>query len=68
LPLPRTRADREKTGDSRKSIEERYPSREAYIGRIALAALALVEQGYLLADDVPAVIQRAAAHYDWATR
>jgi hypothetical protein len=68
LPLPRTRADREKTGDSRKSIEERYPSRADYIGRIALAALALVEQGYLLADDVPAVIQRAAAHYDWATR
>jgi hypothetical protein len=68
LPLPRTRADREKTGDSRTSIEERYPSRHDYIGRIALVALELVEQGYLLAEDVPAVIHRAAAHYDWATR
>ncbi len=65
LPLPRTRADREKTGDGRKSIAERYASREDYIGRISLAALALVEQGYLLAEDLPAVIQRAAAHYDW---
>ena len=68
LPLPRTRAERDKTDDSRKSIAERYASREDYIGRIALAALALVEQGYLLAEDVPAVIQRATAHYDWATR
>jgi hypothetical protein len=68
LPLPRTRADREKSGDSRKSIAERYASRDEYIGRIALAALALVDERYLLADDVPGVIQRAAAHYDWATR
>lgn len=68
LPLPKTRAARERSGDSRKSIEERYASREDYIGRISLAAVALVEQGYLLAEDVPGVIQRAAAHYEWATR
>jgi hypothetical protein len=68
LPLPRTKADREKSGDSRRSIEERYASREDYVGRISLAALTLVEQGFLLADDVPTLIQRAAAHFDWATR
>ena len=68
LPLPRTRAEREKTGDSRKSIAERYASREDYIGRISLAALELVRDRLLLEEDVPAVIQRAVAHYDWATR
>ncbi|HET9705216.1 MAG TPA: alpha/beta hydrolase domain-containing protein [Vicinamibacterales bacterium] len=68
LPLPRTRAEREKTGDSRKSIAERYASREDYIGRISLAALELVRDRFLLEEDVPAVIQRAVAHYDWATR
>lgn len=67
LPLPRTRAERESSGDSRRSIEERYASREDYLGRIALAAVALVDEGYLLPEDVPAILQRAAAHYDWAT-
>ena len=68
LPLPKTRADRERTKDARRSIAERYASKDSYVGRIALAALALVEQGFLLADDAPGVIQRAAAHYDWAIR
>ena len=43
LPLPRTRADRERTGDSRLSIEERYASKQAYLDRIAAAARELVE-------------------------
>ena len=68
LPLPKTRADRERTKDSRRSIAERYSSKDNYVGRIALAAVALVEQGFLLADDVPGVIQRASAHFDWATK
>ncbi len=68
LPLPRTRADREKSGDSRKAIDERYASREDYLGRISLAAVALVDQGYLLAEDVPQIIQRAITHFDWAVK
>ena len=68
LPLPRTRADREKSGDSRRSIEERYASKEDYLGRIALAAVGLADGGYLLPEDVPQIIQRAASHYEWATR
>ena len=67
-PLPRTAADRTSTGDSRPSIQERYASREDYLGRIALAAVALVRDRYLLAEDVPDMLTRAAAHYDWATR
>jgi hypothetical protein len=68
LPLPRTKSEREKTGDSRKSIDERYASKEDYLGRIALSAVGLVDEGYLLPEDVPPIIQRASAHYDWATR
>jgi hypothetical protein len=65
-PLPRTRADRERTGDSRRSIEERYASREDYLGRISIAALALVDERYLLPDDMAEMVRQAAAHYDWA--
>ncbi len=68
LPLPGTRADRERTGDRRKSIAERYTSREDYLGRISLAAVELVDEGFLLAEDVPAVIQRARVHFEWASR
>src|SRR5687767_8451243 len=68
LPLPRTKAARDRSNDSRQSIEERHMSREDYLGRIALAAVALVEERYLLAEDVPAIIERARAHYEWATR
>ena len=67
-PLSRTAAERTSRGDSRPAIAERYPSREDYLGRIALAAVALVRDRYLLAEDVPDILTRAAAHYDWATR
>ena len=68
LPLPRTRADRERTGDGRRSIAERYASKDEYLGRIAVAAIALVTDGFLLAEDVPGVIERARVHYEWATK
>jgi hypothetical protein len=68
LPLPRTAADRERSGDGRRAIAERYASREDYLGRIALAAIALVEDRLLLPEDVADEIERAARHYDWATR
>jgi Alpha/beta hydrolase domain len=66
-PLPPTAADRIDTGDSRRSIAERYASREDYLGRIALAALDLVRERYLLAEDMPDIIGQAARHWDWAT-
>lgn len=66
LPLPKTRADRERTGDSRLSIEERYATRATYLDRIAATARELVEQRYILAEDVADLVARAAAHFDWA--
>ena len=68
LPLPRTRADRERTGDTRQSIAERYASLEDYLGRVSLAAIALVREQFLLPEDVSGVIERARLHYVWATR
>ena len=68
LPLPRTKADRERTKDGRKSIEERYANRAEYLDAIAASAKTLVDDRLLLSDDVAAVISRAATHYDWATR
>jgi hypothetical protein len=68
LPLPRTRADRLKTGDTRPSIAERYKNVDDYIGKILIVAVGLVKDGFLLPEDLPGVIERAKAHYEWATR
>jgi hypothetical protein len=64
LALPRTRADRERAGDPRASIEERYPSRDDYLARVSAAARTLAREGYLLEDDVATLVQQAERHWD----
>jgi hypothetical protein len=59
IRFPRTRADRDAAKDPRRSIEERYASRDAYLTRAREAADRLVKAGYLLADDVPQLMRRA---------
>jgi hypothetical protein len=68
IPFPRTKAERDRAGDPRLSIEERYRNRDEYVGKFAASALDLVDRGYLLADDVADLLKHAAEHYDWATR
>ena len=66
IPFPRTKADRERAGDPRISIEERYRNRNEYVGKFAAAALDLVDRGYLLTEDVADLLKHAIEHYDWA--
>jgi Alpha/beta hydrolase domain len=68
FPLARTPADRARTGDSRRSIGERYASRQAYLDQISATAKVLVAERYLLAEDVTDLVAQAAAHYDWAMK
>ncbi|HJT87829.1 MAG TPA: alpha/beta hydrolase domain-containing protein, partial [Bryobacteraceae bacterium] len=63
-PFPKTRAERRKSGDARRSIAERYAGRQDYLERVRGAAQALVRERLLLAGDVPAVMERAAAMWD----
>ncbi|MCE2462331.1 MAG: hypothetical protein J4F46_00210 [Dehalococcoidia bacterium] len=64
LPFPATRTDRETTGDPRLSIEERYISRDDYLDRVRRAAQALVDEGYLLAEDIERVAEQSSERYD----
>jgi alpha/beta hydrolase family protein len=59
IPFAATRAERVATGDPRLSIEERYPSEEAYIAAFKKAAEDLVAERYLLPDDADLLIRRA---------
>jgi len=65
IPFPATRAEREKSGDPRLSIEERYPSRAQYMARIEEVAKRLADERYILAIDLPRIIEEAGRHWDW---
>ena len=64
VPFARTQAEREAARDPRRSVAERYASREAYLSQIAQVNEALVKDGYLLAEDVETITARAARHWE----
>jgi len=64
IPFPATRKQREATKDPRRSIEERYRSRQDFLTQIETEGRKLVGQRYLLADDLAPILERAAEHWD----
>ena len=67
-PFARTKAERIASGDSRLSIEERYPSRDAYVAKAAIVAKQMVQDRFLLPEDEQEPVEQAAALYDWAAQ
>ncbi len=65
LPFPRTEQERQRRGDPRRSIQQRYQSRAEYVGRVTNAALELATQGYVLSEDVPQIVTQARRHWDY---
>ena len=65
LPFPLTPADRERTGDPRRSIAERFTSRAAYLERVREVTRTLVARRHVLAEDLEAIVARAALRWDW---
>jgi hypothetical protein len=68
IPFPATREAREAAGDPRRSIAERYPSREDYLERVRQATQAFIDTRYLLAEDFEEIVSQAAQHYDLLCR
>jgi Alpha/beta hydrolase domain len=64
VPLPRTRSDRERAVDQRPSIEDRYGSRERYLGLYAGAAMKNVAERFLLPEDLAEVLARGEAEWN----
>jgi hypothetical protein len=56
--------EREKSGDPRLSIAERYASRDEYLGKFAEAASKLIHERFLLPEDLPAMLERGKL--EWA--
>ena len=60
VPFAKTKAEREKSGDPRLSIEERYATRADYLTRFTASAEKLRAEGFLLEEDVTRIVDRAA--------
>jgi len=67
IPFAKTAAEREKSGDTRLSIAERYASREQYLGKFAEAAMKLIHERFLLREDLPAMLERGEREWDEVT-
>ena len=52
IPFPVSKAEREQSGDPRRSLEERYENLEGYMAVLKRACDRLSADGYLLAEDV----------------
>jgi len=59
VPFAPTRQERLDVGDPRLSIEERYPTKEAYVAKVKQAAGSLVERRLLLPADAARLIAEA---------
>lgn len=64
IPLAKTKAERQKTGDLRPSIEERYSGKQDYLDKVTAAAGKLAAQRLLIESDIPAIRERASARWD----
>ena len=65
IPFPQTKAERARQSDPRRSISERYGSREEYLGLVTEAAMELTADGYLLAGDLVKILSQAGRHWDY---
>jgi len=64
IPLAKTAEERKKSGDPRVSIAERYTSREQYLMKYEEAAKKLVQQRFILQEDLPEIHQRGQQEWD----
>lgn len=64
IPFAKTKAEREAAGDPRRSIAERYASRDDYLKRYAAALDELIAQRFLLVEDRAALLARGEQEWD----
>lgn len=68
IPFPKTKADRERAGDPRLSVRERYSSLNEYVRQFTLACDKLSAAGYLVDEDAARLIklhrERAAGLFE----
>jgi hypothetical protein len=59
IPFAKSKEERLKVGDTRLSIEERYPSKQVYVDKVKAATASLVQSRYLLSQDAEMLVKQA---------
>jgi hypothetical protein len=67
-PFSRTAEQRKSSGDARPSLAERYPDRDAYLGRVRTAAKSLASRRLLVPDDIEAIVAESASRWDYFSK
>ena len=60
VPFAATRVERDRSGDERQSLEERYGSHTAYLEGVRRSARQLVSERLLLREDADRMVEEAA--------
>jgi hypothetical protein len=68
IPFAKTAEGRRQTGDPRPSIAERYASGEDYMAKYTEAVKQLIKQRFILAEDLPAMVERGNQEWKEATK
>jgi len=68
LPFPKTAPERQKSGDPRKSIAERYMGREDYLTRYTNALDDLIKRRWILPEDRAALLHRGEQEWEEDTK
>lgn len=68
LPFPKTEADRQRTGDPRRSIAALYSGGADYMARYTAALDQLVKQRWILEEDRAPLVRRGQQEWAQATR
>jgi hypothetical protein len=57
IPFPVTRAAREKAGDPREALQERYGTLDRYLEQLRAACREMQSAGYLLPEDIDRIVE-----------
>jgi len=68
ISFPKTELERKNSGDPRRSIAERYSSREDYLSRYSSAVEELVKQRWILPEDKASLVSRGEEEWVESTK
>ena len=68
ISFPKTKLERKNSGDPRRSIAERYSSREDYLSRYSSAVEELVKQRWILPEDKASLLSRGEEEWAESTK
>jgi hypothetical protein len=64
-PFAATKMQREKAGDPRPSLEERYASKEEFMTKVRAAIQRLIERQLMQESDLDPQMKQASERWDW---